>query len=127
MAAVSKHLREFDFTRGTGLAVSRCVYTAAIVGYICKVAYPYWKKKKTKKEEHKMEEEEEIDEKATSLVSSKIARAKADQESSPSVNREFFRRIRLLLGIMIPSVWSREMGILLLHTATLFARWFPDV
>ena len=41
--------------------------------------------------------------------------------------KEFFRRFRFLLRIMIPRIWSKESGILVLHTTTLIARTFLSI
>lgn len=53
--------------------------------------------------------------------------AAAAFNKNPTVNREFLRQLGELLKIMIPSFWSLESGLLLLHTATLVARTFLSV
>ena len=42
-------------------------------------------------------------------------------------SREFFQRLRKLIGIMVPSLWSAEAGLLSLHTMTLMARTFLSI
>jgi hypothetical protein len=44
-----------------------------------------------------------------------------------SFSREFFQRLRKMLKIMIPSVWSIEAGLLSLHTVTLMIRTFLSI
>ncbi|XP_063704708.1 ATP-binding cassette sub-family D member 3 [Culicoides brevitarsis] len=43
------------------------------------------------------------------------------------VNAEFFRQLRLLLGILIPRTWSVESGLLIAVAASLIARSISDV
>lgn len=47
--------------------------------------------------------------------------------ASHNVDKLFYTQLRYLLKIIIPSVWSREFGILVLHTGTLFARTFLSI
>ncbi|KAK6175685.1 hypothetical protein SNE40_014086 [Patella caerulea] len=47
--------------------------------------------------------------------------------SSPGVNKEFYYQLRDLLKIIIPSPWSKEFAILVLHTASLVTRTFLSI
>ena len=56
------------------------------------------------------------------------AEGKKDQEKkNPTVNREFFDRLRKLLKIMIPGLWTLEAGILSVHTISLAIRTFLSI
>lgn len=46
---------------------------------------------------------------------------------NPAVNKEFFRQLRELIKIIIPSAVSKEAGILYLHTISLIARTFLSI
>ncbi|GFO21214.1 ATP-binding cassette sub-family d member 2 [Plakobranchus ocellatus] len=46
---------------------------------------------------------------------------------SPSVNKQFFKQLRFLLKIIIPRIWCKEFGILLLHTTSLVIRTFLSI
>lgn len=46
---------------------------------------------------------------------------------SPAVNKVFFNQIRFLLKIIIPGIWTKEFGILSLHTLSLICRTFLTV
>lgn len=43
------------------------------------------------------------------------------------MNAEFFRQLKLLLGILIPKTWSVESGLLVAVAASLIARSISDV
>lgn len=43
------------------------------------------------------------------------------------VNLEFFKQMKFLLKLMIPSLWSKQIGILLSHTGILMARTFLSI
>lgn len=45
----------------------------------------------------------------------------------PTLNREFIRQIIKLLRISIPSVWTKEFGLLVVHTASLVSRTFLSI
>ncbi|ODN05560.1 ATP-binding cassette sub-family D member 2 [Orchesella cincta] len=45
----------------------------------------------------------------------------------PALNLEFLKQMKFLLKIMIPSVWSKQVGILVLHTGTLIFRTFLSI
>ena len=49
------------------------------------------------------------------------------KKSTPTVNREFLRRLVKLIRIAIPGIWSKEFGLLVLHTASLVARTFLSI
>ena len=56
--------------------------------------------------------------------SSKIPNKK---KRGPAINRIFFRRLLKLLRISIPTVISKEFGLLVLHTASLVCRTFLSI
>lgn len=49
------------------------------------------------------------------------------KNKGPALNLEFLKQMKFLLKIMIPSVWSKQVGILLMHTGTLFMRTFLSI
>ena len=49
------------------------------------------------------------------------------QHETAAMDRVFYMQLRKLLSIMIPSVFCRESGLLLCHTATLFMRTFLSI
>ena len=55
------------------------------------------------------------------------AERKYTKKSNPALNREFLRRLVKLIRISIPGVWTKEFGLLVLHTASLVARTFLSI
>ncbi|XP_071450322.1 ATP-binding cassette sub-family D member 1 [Hetaerina americana] len=53
--------------------------------------------------------------------------AEARFKKSPSVNREFLIQLRKLVQVIVPGVWTGEMGLLTLHTLSLAARTFLSI
>ncbi|KAK3101577.1 hypothetical protein FSP39_004587 [Pinctada imbricata] len=49
------------------------------------------------------------------------------KKTSHNVDKKFFRELKELIKIIIPRIWSKEFGILALHTSTLFARTFLSI
>lgn len=49
------------------------------------------------------------------------------KKMSPAVDRVFLKRLLKLLRVSIPSVFSKEFGLLLLHTSSLVARTFLSI
>lgn len=45
----------------------------------------------------------------------------------PGVNLQFFKEMKFLLKLMIPNVWSKQIGLLITHTGTLIARTFLSI
>lgn len=45
----------------------------------------------------------------------------------PTVNKRFYKQLKYLLKIIIPKIWSKEMGVLFLHTCTLILRTFLSI
>ena len=51
-----------------------------------------------------------------------------EKKSKPiHVNKEFFKNLKWLLKIMIPRLWSKEFGLLFLHTLSLISRTFLSI
>lgn len=51
----------------------------------------------------------------------------AKSKKSPSVNKEFLLQLRKLVQVMVPGIWTAEMGLLSLHTLSLAARTFLSI
>ena len=96
-AASNKYTREKVI-----LGVAACVLTA----YTSRKLYPRLLKRFNKK--------------AKSGTSS-------DGKHSANVDRKFLKQLRYLLKIIIPGVWSKEFGLLSLHTCTLIVRTFLSI
>lgn len=47
--------------------------------------------------------------------------------SSTSVGRDFYLRMKRLIRIILPGIWTREFGILFLHTLSLMTRTFLSI
>lgn len=46
---------------------------------------------------------------------------------SPAVNKEFFKQLWQILKVLIPGLWTKEMLILIAHTASLVVRTFLSI
>ncbi|XP_041379616.1 ATP-binding cassette sub-family D member 1-like [Gigantopelta aegis] len=46
---------------------------------------------------------------------------------SPTVDKQFFKQLKYLLKIVIPKLWSKEFGVLFLHTLSLITRTFLSI
>jgi hypothetical protein len=65
-------------------------------------------------------------------IKSKIKKPKSNgkidgRKKSLGVNLEFLKQMKFLLRIMVPNLWSKQIAILLAHTATLVARTFLSI
>ncbi|XP_077868460.1 ATP-binding cassette sub-family D member 2-like [Saccoglossus kowalevskii] len=49
------------------------------------------------------------------------------RRKSHKVDKRFFQQLRFLIGIVIPRLWSKEFGLLCMHSATLVARTFLTI
>ncbi|OXA63187.1 ATP-binding cassette sub-family D member 2 isoform X2 [Folsomia candida] len=49
------------------------------------------------------------------------------KKTTPGINIEFFKQMRFLLKLMIPTLWSKQIAILLAHTGMLMARTFLSI
>ena len=55
------------------------------------------------------------------------SRKTGDKKYVPNVDGRFFKQLRYLLKIIIPKLWSKEFGLLSMHTCTLIARTFLSI
>ncbi|GAB1597803.1 ATP-binding cassette sub-family D member 2-like [Argonauta hians] len=69
---------------------------------------------------------ETTDKKELEENSSRTDRTICSQKSS-NVNKQFFEQIRFLIKIVIPGIWTKEFGILSLHTFSLICRTFLSI
>ena len=96
-------------SRRTGLeslTITRTLYTISMMAFALKLAYPALTG-------------------AMKLPEKTAARTLA--YLNPSLNLDFFRNLRKLLGIVLPGVWSKEFGLLGAHSLTLVARTFLSI
>lgn len=61
------------------------------------------------------------------LLSSPRKETPKKEKPSISVNKRFLKQLKWLIGITIPGVWSKEFGLLLLHTGSLISRTFLSI
>lgn len=61
------------------------------------------------------------------LASEQKSASARKKKAIPSVNREFFRQLLKLLKISVPSLLSKEFGLLVLHTISLVSRTFLSI
>ncbi len=61
------------------------------------------------------------------LLSSSPKKEVKPQKANIAVNRKFFEQLKWLLKITIPSVWSKEFALLVLHTGSLISRTFLSI
>ncbi len=150
---ISKFIRDQGHVLGIpALAIARSLYSAAILAYCIKAAYPAFKVRRMKTRRKEPSSEKELDEdedtvRASHIISEKEAALKGEdfalsfsslaalanvdnfllaksekRQRTPTVNREFFSSLNFLFRIMFPKFFCRETGILLLHTSVLVAR-----
>lgn len=62
-----------------------------------------------------------------SLMKSNKARSSQSNKKQISVNKEFFLKLKSLVKLMIPSVFSKEFMLLMLHTGSLVSRTFLSI
>ena len=110
----------------------RSLYSAAIVGYFVKVVYPKLRSQKLPPNLVRNATENDLAialkrSKSTNDPKSADASAASAASKNPTVNREFVARLRKLLKIMIPGIWTVEAGILSLHTLSLVIRTFLSI
>ncbi|XP_062610636.1 ATP-binding cassette sub-family D member 1-like isoform X2 [Saccostrea cucullata] len=116
---VSKMEAKMTFTKPTRKQLATTATACVVFAYGVKKLWPQlWRilrKRKTRKLETVLNNLE------------KNASTEKKSGASHNVDRIFYQQLRYLLKIIIPSVWSREFGILVLHTGTLFARTFLSI
>ncbi|XP_045166777.2 ATP-binding cassette sub-family D member 1-like [Mercenaria mercenaria] len=49
------------------------------------------------------------------------------KKDTPSVDKRFYKQLKYILKIIVPKVWSKELGVLSLHTCTLVVRTFLSI
>ncbi len=60
-------------------------------------------------------------------VVSQSGKEKDKKTQGIAVNREFLNQLRRLIKIIIPSIWSKEFAILIMHTMSLISRTFLSI
>jgi ATP-binding cassette subfamily D (ALD) protein 2 len=139
---ISKHLTQFSTATGIPETTLSRVTCAVFVGlYYGKVIHPRLvsllarnstlnPKKVARKDlndnKQNVSPEQESTEEAIKNIE-KLGLQKENQKKNPTVNKAFLFQLQKLLQIMVPSVWSRESGILTSHTLTLIARTFLSI
>nr|AHK05656.1 ATP-binding cassette transporter sub-family D member 2 [Tigriopus japonicus] len=121
MAVISRFLDESGKKLGLPvLGITRGVYAACVLSYVIKVGYPKWVQRKRTASKDQDDEETTM---ATNIVSARQKHVK----KGPAVNKEFIERLQRLLKIMIPGLWTKEFGLLTLHTSILICRTFLSI
>ncbi len=57
----------------------------------------------------------------------KIQKQQKEKKTAIAVNKQFFEQLKHLVKILIPNIWSKEFGLLILHTGTLVCRTFLSI
>ena len=60
-------------------------------------------------------------------ISGYAKQKETEKQSQPAVNRLFLVRLKKLMAVMVPGLWTRESLILTTHTATLVVRTFLSI
>jgi ATP-binding cassette subfamily D (ALD) protein 2 len=139
---ISKHLTQFSTLTGIPETILSRVTCAVFVSlYYGKVIHPRLvslmarnstlnPKKVARKDlndnKHNVSADQDSTEAAIRNIE-KLGLQKEKQKKNPTVNKAFLVQLQKLLKIMVPSVWSRESGILTSHTLTLIARTFLSI
>ena len=99
--------------------------TAAVVSLYClKKIYPYILRSLSNKK-HSQGGKKDLSE--LNGLTHKIKEAKVDEKKKYTVSKDFYAQLRRLLKIMIPGIWTKEFGILVLHTLSLISRTFLSI
>ena len=99
--------------------------TAAVVSLYClKKIYPYILQSLSNKK-HSQGGKKDLSE--LNGLTHKIKEAKVDEKKKYTVSKDFYAQLRRLLKIMIPGFWTKEFGILVLHTLSLISRTFLSI
>ncbi len=120
-AALKKGLGNPKFAVGAAialLAVYRAKQGKGYLGqatHIARVLVEELRSKKKPKEEGESKAQIEIQDR------------NATKKSSTSVDADFYRRLLRLLKIIMPGIWTKEFGLLVLHTSCLVARTFLSI
>ena len=86
MAILTKFLQDFGNATGIpAIAISRTVYSAAILGYVANVAVPAWRNRNKAKDDIIDEEEKELEISRQVSLSHQLQEAK--KTKGPGVNR----------------------------------------
>lgn len=118
-------------SRRASLTLLACAGTGAAL--YARGRYLRWKRsgslpQDNQEEDPELEEaEEEGGEGVDSAVSAVQDFMLKKKKRNPAVNRVFLKRLIKLLKISIPSVFSKEFGLLALHTLSLVARTFLSI
>ncbi|XP_059490639.1 ATP-binding cassette sub-family D member 1 [Neocloeon triangulifer] len=99
-------------------AVGRGVAVVAVAAYAAKVSYPHVKRW--------LQKDEEPAENNNLPVPSK-RRSHGEINKLHRVNKEFLLQLEKLLRVMVPGLWCKESGLLIVHTLSLAARTFLSI
>ena len=61
------------------------------------------------------------------LMKAKTSEQDSKKSKAIHVDRQFFNQLKWLIRIVIPRIWSKEFGLLLLHTMSLVSRTFLSI
>lgn len=144
-AVISKYLEETAVKYNLNKQnCSKALLTAALLMYGCKVGYPlvqnlynrtskldYTRFRCSPNESGQNGQSDSEDEKLPPtnnnlLVPDSKRKLKA-KVNTPGFNKEFLLQLHRLIRIMIPSLYSKEVGLLALHTLALITRTFMSI
>lgn len=137
---ISKYLDKTNIVRREHL--TRSAVVLAVILYGLKIGHPYIRQ--LCKQTNNLKKISELDVKVingnnNSVVKTRDKTADSKDDStvensetpskkrSPGVNKEFFLQVQKLVKIMIPGLWTVEVGLLSLHTMSLVTRTFLSI
>ena len=138
---ISKHINQLATVTGIPeTSIHRAIYVAVIALYYGKVIHPKLvnlmahnstlNPKKVITRDHNDNKENvtpEQNQEDSGIMEIEVLGLKEQHKKNPTVNKAFLVQLQKLLKIMVPSLWSRESGILTSHTLTLIARTFLSI
>jgi len=128
MASLAARLQGLD-AKGKAKAVAgACVCVAAAVALAKYVSGGEGQKRNVEGEEgpRRTDSRSSLSLSAKAQLEKKLKEEK-ERRKKGAINKEFYRELRKLVKIVIPSVYSKEMLILFLHTLSLILRTFLSI
>lgn len=112
--------------------LSRGAVTAICAVYCYTIAYPklrqlYINHRRKQQGRAEPSGDASVVAQSTSEIANQKCVEKEKFKKNPTVNKEFFEQLKKLIRIIIPSAFSKEAGILYLHTLCLVARTFLSI
>jgi ATP-binding cassette subfamily D (ALD) protein 2 len=128
---MSKFLSASSKAQQYGGKVAGGVATAVVVAFAARKLYQKLSKSRTKVSKSSTQLSRTVSENGDLVLSSPTDGLPKDETKKKSashmVNMAFLAQLRELVKIMIPGIWTKEFGILVLHSMTLVTRTFLSI